>query len=573
MLAVQDNYLRYLAEVQQELEKLNLSAEMRRSFNIEILREALNGAELLVPVIGAFSAGKSSLLNSFLGKSSLPVGITPETALATELRYSNDEYIEAIKRDGSPDRYAITEIEQIVAKAKDYKFLRMYLNNNNLATIEPLVLVDMPGFDSPLDLHNQAISEYLNKGTHYIVLTSVEDGNITRSMVRQLTGIQAYGRSFSFFLSKANLRSDSEVKDIAVKIEEQLDEYFDFANKIIAIDNNGGDSLSNILKEIDPEKLFKNIFADDLKESYYKISEAINTSISSLKKGKDANEQDIAELQRGLNEVTRKRDELFAEAAEKYSNVNISRIVNAVGKELSNSVDELIAAAVRSGESGLSQKIAEITRLSLIEEVKSTMGDIGRDIIGDFSIGLSSLSSTTISEDWLQKITDSTKTFLDKAQSGMGSIIDQRNKSGNNDKIYKIITTVLALTTTIISPILEVLIIFLPDLISGLFASMQQKKQEEQIRNSIMTQTIPSIKRALREKLPAIFEEQVQHLINDISKEFESKLQDKKAAIAAIEEEKRNKIVDIDGEISRYRLVLENITGLANHIVFSKAAG
>ncbi len=44
--------------------------------------------QLVIPIVGNFSAGKSTLLNRFLGSSVLPTGITPETSLATELHYT-----------------------------------------------------------------------------------------------------------------------------------------------------------------------------------------------------------------------------------------------------------------------------------------------------------------------------------------------------------------------------------------------------------------------------------------------------------------------------------------------------
>ncbi|WP_423752516.1 dynamin family protein [Helicobacter pylori] len=40
----------------------------------------------MIPVVGNFSAGKSTLLNRFLGSSVLPTGITPETSLACDTR-------------------------------------------------------------------------------------------------------------------------------------------------------------------------------------------------------------------------------------------------------------------------------------------------------------------------------------------------------------------------------------------------------------------------------------------------------------------------------------------------------
>ena len=52
---------------------------------IELMQESVAEQELLVPIVGEFSAGKSTMINTLWGDCVLPVAITPETSLATEL--------------------------------------------------------------------------------------------------------------------------------------------------------------------------------------------------------------------------------------------------------------------------------------------------------------------------------------------------------------------------------------------------------------------------------------------------------------------------------------------------------
>ena len=66
----------------------------------ESLRLAVEKMPLLVPVVGEFSSGKSSLLNKFMGKNILSVAIAPETAVPAELYWSEDEYDEGVYSDG-----------------------------------------------------------------------------------------------------------------------------------------------------------------------------------------------------------------------------------------------------------------------------------------------------------------------------------------------------------------------------------------------------------------------------------------------------------------------------------------
>jgi hypothetical protein len=566
MLQVQEKYLEYLEGLDNELSKINKSNQS------EYLKQKIKKFDLVVPVVGAFSAGKSSLINSFLDKTYLPVKLTPETALATELRYSNDEYIEAVKEDDIIEQFAIDEIGKITEIAYKFKYLKMFINNQKLKEIEPLILVDMPGFESPLDLHNKAIMEYINRGVHYIVLTSVEDGTITRSMVRQLTDIQEYGRDFSFFLSKTNLRAKSEALDVANNLQEQIEEYLDIDKEVILIDDNGGESLKKILLSIEPEELFKNIFLNTLKDNYYEIIEMINISVSALGKDKQKNEEVILELKEAFEKIQDERDRLIEEANERYSNSRVNRIVEEVGKALSNNADELVASAINGGQDAMSQLILEITRHTLITHIKDSMNDISNEIVDTLSNNLTglnqSMSEFSMSDNWLEKITDTTKNMIHNTKNGLDNIINERKKSGNSDAIYKTITTILATTTEVLTPIVELVIIFLPELLGAFFDNYQKRKQEEQIKTNLHTQVIPSLKRELRVKLPEIFNQQVQEMISNISNQFEQVIEEKRVTIEETQKKIDEENINIEAQINLYKEVGNNITNMANNILY-----
>jgi len=67
----------------------------------EALRDAVQNMPLLVPVVGEFSAGKSSLLNALMGKDFLSVSMSPETAIPAELYYSETEYDGGVRAEQS----------------------------------------------------------------------------------------------------------------------------------------------------------------------------------------------------------------------------------------------------------------------------------------------------------------------------------------------------------------------------------------------------------------------------------------------------------------------------------------
>ena len=74
-------FLDYIGEVKNIISTLEISDN-----KLSEIQRNITDAELIVPVVGGFSAGKSTLLNSFLGNEILPTAVTPETALATILK-------------------------------------------------------------------------------------------------------------------------------------------------------------------------------------------------------------------------------------------------------------------------------------------------------------------------------------------------------------------------------------------------------------------------------------------------------------------------------------------------------
>ncbi len=94
VLRTQTDFVKFLEQVLEVLKEVEIDKT-----ECYTLLESVQKQQLFIPVVGNFSAGKSTLLNRFLEKSVLPTGITPETSLATELHYSANERIEAFSNN------------------------------------------------------------------------------------------------------------------------------------------------------------------------------------------------------------------------------------------------------------------------------------------------------------------------------------------------------------------------------------------------------------------------------------------------------------------------------------------
>jgi len=532
-------------------------------YDVDDYIQKIENLELLVPVVGEFSAGKSSAINLFLEKEVLPVGITPETSLATELRYSEDEYIEAIKEDGI-EVFEIEDMQKIKERAKEFEYLRVFLNNKKLKSIEPFILVDMPGFDSPIELHNKAILNYLAKGVYFIVLMSVEKGNISKRLYKELDLISEF-RDFSFCLSKTNLKSKEGIEEIKEYVSKQLED-FDYDKEIYFLDNTK-DSLNEIVKSIDIDKIYQNLFSLDLEELYFRIESEINTKIATLKSTKDEAKDVIKKLNQSIEELKNKKEKMIENLKDK-NYINIENIINKVINEILKQEEFLIELALK--KQGFEEEINDILRNVLLIELRKSFERVSSDIIKDFRLELRGIEfeGFMIDENWIEKISTSTEIFVKNALNGLEVI--KEKLEGKSSKVYKAIASILTITTNVLNPIIEIILVFLPDILNMIFKSKQEELARAKLKEAIHTQIIPKIRLNLQRVLPDIVNKETENIINAVSDKFEREIESKKIEIEEILKEKEEKIDKIEEEIDKLQIKKDKLIKIGNLIFREK---
>ncbi|GHU41668.1 GTPase [Spirochaetia bacterium] len=531
------------------------------------LKEMAQNQELIVPVVGAFSAGKSTLINKIIGSDILPVAITPETSLATELHYAVEEYIEAIKNDGTIKRYTVNEITIVKDKAADYKFARLFLNSDIIKELEPLILVDMPGFDSPLDQHNKAINEYLGRGCHYIVLSDVEDGTVSKSVLRRIKFIDEIGGSFSFFLTKVNLRSQADVEKITKECHAVIDRNIELDVPILSIGNESGEAVVQVLKSIDIDKLFFRLFKEPLKEHCYALIDALNTRIRAAKATLDSNKALIKEMEESVLKIQRKADDMILNVQARYSGGFVTSVVNKdIGRALDSSLDELVNMAVKGDSDSTSRRLNEIIQMTLATSVKSKLGDIGNQIASDFALEVSGIDrimkDCAIDENYAQNMTVSVQTTFSTLQTLADKWTDP-----DNSKTRAGATGLAAVATIFLGPVGDIIAVLLPMVIIPLIANFQKQKQIETLRNKFLTEIFPGIKLRLQSDIQANLDEHIKIMIEQIRDQYEEKINAQKAEVANAIELKKTAANEIQQEITELNNIRNNVQALTNKIM------
>jgi len=198
-----------LKDIVKNLQEINQKYELSNE-NLNRLEEEMSVAKVCTPVIGKFSSGKSSLINTLLGykKSLLKEDITPETAVPAQLCYAPENRITVYKNDGSFYELPTFEYRKFEADANSVKCTKLELNNEFLKKIPDVMLVDMPGFESGFEIHNKAIDNYLPQSLAYIITFPADDMILRTSIVNILKELSLNNMPICVVITKYDKRND-----------------------------------------------------------------------------------------------------------------------------------------------------------------------------------------------------------------------------------------------------------------------------------------------------------------------------------------------------------------------------
>ncbi|GEM_PF-1892174 len=143
-------------------EKLGIVDEL---YEIKEIQNSIKDYKPKIAVIGEFSTGKSTLINSLLGIDILPAKFQPTTFFITEIIYNNEEYILA---DG--ERYPLTKenIEQI-KELKSNK-MQIYIKNDILTDF---IIVDTPGTNDPSRFSDEIVFDLVGESDIILFLMNI----------------------------------------------------------------------------------------------------------------------------------------------------------------------------------------------------------------------------------------------------------------------------------------------------------------------------------------------------------------------------------------------------------------
>ena len=565
MLATQKEFLEYLEQVDTLAQKAKI--EKSKANLIASIKER----ELLVPVVGGFSAGKSTALNAFLGEDILSVAITPETALATELRYTDGQsYAEGVKDNDSVEKIAINALDSLKDRAGEFKYIKLYLNNPKLKQIAPLILVDMPGFDAPLELHNKAIMEYLARGIYFIILESAESGTIAMSIKKHIDNLKTLGRDFSFCLSKVDLRLN-EIDEIKQHIAQDLEIEFGYDKPITLLDKNTnrGESLEKLVAQVNVEQIFENLYKDELKMDFVDTKGSLQTKIAGFKATKDEADSAVKELGNAIETITKTKESLANKSFDADSAVEST--LNAVDRALIGDKESLANVVVRDQKS-FANTIAEIIRGTLLGEFTRKGKEQRERIITAYKAELSELnmsSAFSLDSSWVNGVIDNISTTLEK--TSIGSFYDYGENIKKFGKAFVGVAQILQtlLRKIIIFPWLKIVLsvaIPIADKLVNVLAGLLGGKKVD--ADKLIAEVSPQIRNSLKPEIAKAYKEQIEATIEAIYTILQAKFEEKQEEIKKAQSGKGNLSAQLDSEIQNLSEISANLDSLATKYLY-----
>lgn len=525
----------------------------------ESLKDAVQNMPLLVPVVGEFSAGKSSLLNALMGKNILAVAIKAETAIPAELYYSENNYDEGVKQDGSIERIA-----DLSGAAGKYVCVRRHINSQFLRDIEPVVLVDMPGFESSLDSHNKALFNYLDRGTHYAVVIPVNDGTVSRSMKRQIENILSFKKTCTFFLSKTDTRGAGGVEQVKNELERELSVITRGSVTVECLSRDDVSLFSSFVRSLNVDVLFGNQFKDSVLEVCYDTKGSLNTMIAALKSDSEKNRKAVSEIESAIQKIEAKKQNLIDGASRENFSDEADMVASEVGRVINAELDSLVKIAKAGGGELLQEEINNIIQSAVASKIQTVVENIsvrfGKELTGEID-GLDKTFFEYIDSSTISKLQQSAEKMFTSVRQNIDAYITERENKSDATVMYKTVTGVIAAATDVMNPVVEVVIIMLPEIMNAILDLIREHRKKELIQDCIISQ-IPRIKRLVRSKVAESLQQNSSRAIAAIGAKLDDDMHRKKDEIEKVLKEEADNKGETAVQIEKYSAEIKRIDDL-----------
>ena len=387
------------------MESLNRIIEIAESLEQKSIAERLRAidertqnpsAQLILPLIGEFSAGKTSLINALTDSKVLETASLPTTATLYQIIFGAPENkAVALSAEGEEVELQLDALKNDELK----KYPTVTLFDTSTKVPQDIIFVDTPGLSSPDPKHREVLTSILPR-VDAILLTVDANQAVTRSLIDFVKSMRLAEKPIYLILNKIDTKSPSELQDLKRGIARDVDLPIDSLVCASAYANNISE-LQQLLTKIQAEKtqIIAKVDALRTKELVGElrsfIAEVLRSSSSpqELKEAVRAQERELERLQNNIRQLMERVEEKLSAKVDETQSTLRAQLwpsLNGILSKKGISYNDAIEAEVINVKTILLQNFTRQVATT-IREVNASSRDIRVQLPSAETIDLSQL--------------------------------------------------------------------------------------------------------------------------------------------------------------------------------------
>ena len=298
---------------------------------------ALENEPLKIAVIGQFSSGKSTLLNTLLKSEILPTGVVPVTAKVTYIKYAPHEFLNVIYSDGRSEILGVSELGNFVDQRKDLQKIKSITIYSSNEILKYITFIDTPGLNSRSSADTKETLRIL-KEAFGVLWISLIDNAARASEKAQIELLPSILRKNSIMLlSQKDRLKDDEISRVLEHSNKTLGKYFSKISAVSSkLEKSGMDGGFTPIKEF-----LKNI--QKSRQNYAKMK--LGEILEALK----SERENYIKIYENLQNIIENNAEIFTSFEQNLSaySADFEKFYARI-KEMSNNICEIFMNSVKS---------------------------------------------------------------------------------------------------------------------------------------------------------------------------------------------------------------------------------
>lgn len=168
-------------------------------------------------IFGRFKSGKSSFINNIVGKTLLPIGAIPLTAVITKIGYAQEDGATVYFLDGHSEEIPIQNVIDYAAENHNPKNIKnvdyIHIHTPQLSRYEPIQFIDTPGLESVFEHNTKTSIDWLPNVVVAIVAISC-DAPLAEWDINLISRLLDKTNKIIILMTKADLLHDNQINEV-----------------------------------------------------------------------------------------------------------------------------------------------------------------------------------------------------------------------------------------------------------------------------------------------------------------------------------------------------------------------